>query len=199
MISPSDENAAVALDKASLRKTAAQRRDALASASPDIAERFKNQFFDTWTPPAGTVVSAFWPIRSELDLRPLIHAFYDRGCTIALPVVMGRLTALEFRQWSPDTRLEIGQFGVATPPSGAPVLEPDWLLVPLLAFDARGYRLGYGGGFYDITLAGLRARKEVLAIGAAYDGQEVAAVPSDANDARLDAILTEQRVLIMEP
>jgi len=95
--------------------------------------------------------------------------------------------------------LDVGQFGVSTPPADAAVLEPDWLLVPLLAFDARGYRLGYGGGFYDITLADLRARKKIFAIGAAYDGQEIAAVPRDANDARLDAILTEQRVLIMEP
>ena len=171
----------------------------MAAGAPDFAERFKRRFLDTWTPPAGTVVAAFWPIRSELDTRPLIRALHDRGCVIALPVVMGRLVALEFRQWTPDTRLEVGQFGVSTPSSAAPLLAPDWLLVPLLAFDARGYRLGYGGGFYDITLAGLRARKRVFAIGAAYDGQQVAAVPKDANDARLDAILTEQRVLIMEP
>lgn len=199
MTSPSDENAEVAMEKAALRKAAATRRDALAADAPDFAERFKRRFLETWTPPAGTVVSAFWPIRSELDTRPLIQALHDRGCAIGLPVVMGRLTALQFRQWTPDTRLEVGQFGVSTPPADAPVLEPDWLIVPLLAFDTRGYRLGYGGGFYDITLAGLRARKRVFAIGAAFDGQEVDAVPRQANDARLDAILTEQRVLIMEP
>ena len=199
MTSPSDDSDGAALDKAALRKIVGRRRDELAAATPDIAELFKRRFLDTWTPPAGTVISAFWPIRSELDTRPLIHALHDRGCVIALPVVMGRLTALQFRQWGPDTRLDVGHFGVSTPPADATVLEPDWLLVPLLAFDTCGYRLGYGGGFYDITLAGLRARKKVFAVGAAYDGQEVPAVPRDANDARLDAILTEQRVLIMEP
>jgi 5-formyltetrahydrofolate cyclo-ligase len=199
MTSPSDDSDGLTSDKAALRKITGGRRDQLAAVAPDSAERFKHRFLETWKLSAGTVVSAFWPIRSELDTRPLIQALHDLGCVIALPVVKARLTALEFRQWTPDTRLDVGQFGVSTPPADAAVLEPDWLLVPLLAFDARGYRLGYGGGFYDITLADLRARKKIFAIGAAYDGQEIAAVPRDANDARLDAILTEQRVLIMEP
>jgi 5-formyltetrahydrofolate cyclo-ligase len=199
MTSPSDDSDGLTSDKAALRKITGGRRDQLAAVAPDSAERFKHRFLETWKLSAGTVVSAFWPIRSELDTRPLIQALHDLGCVIALPVVKARLTALEFRQWTPDTRLDVGQFGVSTPPADAAVLEPDWLLVPLLAFDARGYRLGYGGGFYDITLADLRARNKIFAIGAAYDGQEIAAVPRDANDARLDAILTEQRVLIMEP
>lgn len=203
MTSPTEVTAGVAAEKAALRAAAASRRDALHAAAQaagnDIARLIARRFLDTWTPSPGTVVSAFWPIRSELDLRVLMAELHDHGCEIGLPVTRGRLTALEFRKWAPDTELEFGKFGVSTPPASAPVVEPDWLLVPLLAFDAAGYRLGYGGGFYDITLAGLRARKAVRAIGVAYDGQEVDTVPRDANDARLDAILTEQRALIMEP
>jgi 5-formyltetrahydrofolate cyclo-ligase len=185
--------------KAALRINAAKRRDALHAASGEAGRYIADLFLETWSPPPGTVVSAFWPIRSELDLRPLMHLLHERGCGIALPIVVRRRTALVFRRWTPEMVLEEGNFGVPTPSADALELDPDWLLVPLLAFDQHGYRLGYGGGFYDITLAALRARKSVFAIGAAYDGQKVENVPRQADDARLDAILTEKRVLIMEP
>ncbi len=199
MTSPKPEAAGIVAEKAALRATAGERRDVLSASAPRAGHDLADRFFEVWAPPAGTVVSAFWPIRSELDLRPLMTRLCERGCGIALPVVTARRTALTFRQWTPSTRLVEARFGVSVPPEDAPVLEPDWLLVPLLAFDASGYRLGYGGGFYDITLAGLRARKSVFAIGTAFDGQEVARVPRSSDDARLDAILTEKRVLIMEP
>lgn len=190
--------AGVTAEKAALRTEAAKRRDTLRASAGDAAGEIERLFLETWSPARGTVVSAFWPFRSELDLRPLIHSLYERGCIIVLPVVVARRTALAFRCWTPGMELEEGGFGVMTPPDHARELDPDWLLVPLLAYDPDGYRLGYGGGFYDITLAALRARKSVFAIGVAFDGQQVATVPRGPDDARLDAVLTEQRALIME-
>ncbi|MDE0809433.1 MAG: 5-formyltetrahydrofolate cyclo-ligase [Alphaproteobacteria bacterium] len=186
-------------EKASLRKRATLRRDELHSATSGAVVEVARLFFGTWSPAPGTVVSAFWPIRSELDLRPLIYGLHERDCVVVLPIVVARRTALRFRAWTPGLALEKDGFGVLVPPRHAPELEPDWLLVPLLAFDADGYRLGYGGGFYDISLTALRSRKTVFAIGVAYDGQQVGRVPRNLGDARLDAILTEKRALMMEP
>lgn len=199
MTSPIQDPGGLTAKKAALRIKAAQRRDALHDAGDAAAEEIARLFLETWSPAPGTVVSAFWPFRSEVDPRPLIHRLHERGCAIVLPVVVARRTALAFRIWTPDLVLEEGNFGVLAPPSDARELDPDWLLVPLLAFDTDGYRLGYGGGFYDITLAALRARKSVFAIGAAYNGQQIESVPRTPDDARLDAMLTEKRVLIMEP
>jgi 5-formyltetrahydrofolate cyclo-ligase len=193
------ESGEATAEKAASRIEAARRRDVLYETRGDVASDLVHLFTATWVPTAGTVVSAFWPFRSELDLRPLIRELHDHGCVVGLPVVVAKRTALAFRAWTPDTVLEDGNFGVPIPPASAPEVDPDWLLVPLLAYDTHGYRLGYGGGFYDITLAALRARKSVFAIGVAYDGQEVERVPRGPDDARLDAILTEKRVLIMEP
>ena len=186
-------------EKASLRKWAALRRDEQHTATRGAAAELARLFFGTWSPAPGTVISAFWPIRSELDLRPLIHSLHERNCVVVLPIVVARRTALRFRAWTPGLTLEKDDFGVLAPARHAPELEPDWLLVPLLAFDADGYRLGYGGGFYDISLTALRSRKTVFAIGVAYDGQQVGRVPRNLGDARLDAILTEKRALMMEP
>ena len=199
MISTNDGFAEMTAEKAALRTEAARRRDTLHANNGDASLQVAQKFVDTWSPASGTVVSAFWPFRSELDLRPLLLQLHERGCMVALPIVVARRSALIFRAWAPDMDLEEGNFGVLTPPAEAREIEPDWLLVPLLAFDGNGYRLGYGGGFYDITLAGLRARKSIFAIGVAFDGQQVAQVPHGPDDARLDAILTEKRALIMEP
>jgi 5-formyltetrahydrofolate cyclo-ligase len=109
--------------------------------------------------------------------------------------VIARDRPLEFRRWRPGATLVIDRFGIAHPPADAAVIEPDVLLVPLLAFDSRHYRLGYGAGFYDRTLADLRARKTILAIGVAYSAQRVAEVPLDGWDEALDLVLTEQGVV----
>ena len=199
MTLPITDPAGAKAEKAALRIEAAAKRDVLHAAGTGGGAEIARSFLATWSPAPGTVISAFWPFRSEIDLRPLIHGLHERGCVIVLPIVVGRRTALVFRRWSPDMVLEKDGFGVLTPPSQAPALDPDWLLVPLLAFDAKGYRLGYGGGFYDITLADLRTRQSVFAVGAAYDGQQVTRVPRETDDARLDAIVTEKQVLIMEP
>ena len=188
----------LAAEKALLRGEAARRRDHLHQTIDDAGSQVAWNFHENWSPPSGTVVSAFWPFRSELDLRLLLHRLHEAGQVIALPVVVAKRAPLLFRLWTPDTSLEVGGFGVATPPESAPLVEPDWLLVPLLAFDNKGYRLGYGGGFYDRTLAALRVRKTIFAIGVGYDGQRVDQVPRGTDDGRLDAIVTERRALILE-
>jgi 5-formyltetrahydrofolate cyclo-ligase len=128
------------------------------------------------------------PMRTEIDPLPAMAAHQG---VVGVPVIMAKATPLRFREWGPGTAMEAGAFGALIPSEGAWV-EPQVLIVPLLAFDARGYRLGYGGGFYDRTLQGLRARHEVLAIGFAFAAQEVAEVPIDVFDQRLDAVVTEQ-------
>lgn len=138
----------------------------------------------------GAVLAGYMPMRTEIDPLPAMAAHQG---PVGVPVILAKATPLRFREWSPGCAMVAGEFGALIPEEGGWV-EPAVLIVPLLAFDGRGYRLGYGGGFYDRTLAGLRARGPVLAIGFAYAAQEVAAVPIDATDQRLDMIVTEQGV-----
>ncbi len=141
---------------------------------------------------AGKVLSGYMPMRSEIDPVPAMAA--HRG-PVGVPVILAKASPLRFREWSPGCRLVEGAFKALIPEEGAWV-EPEVVIVPLLAWDARGYRLGYGGGFYDRTLDGLRSRGRVLAVGFAYAAQEVAEVPIDQFDQRLDAIVTEKGVTI---
>ncbi|MEL6373561.1 MAG: 5-formyltetrahydrofolate cyclo-ligase [Pseudomonadota bacterium] len=136
------------------------------------------------------VISGYRAVRSEPDVMPALHAFAARGWRIALPRVEGADRPLTFHAWNPGDAFVRGAFGIEEPSPASPRLTPHVVLVPLLGFDARGYRLGYGGGFYDRTLAGLRQRGRVVAIGIAYDAQEVDAVPIDRYDQRLDHVLT---------
>jgi 5-formyltetrahydrofolate cyclo-ligase len=145
--------------------------------------------------PRGCVVSAYWPMRDEIDPRPLMMALHGRGHPICLPVTLGRGRPLAFRAWAPDDRLQSAAFGTQIPAPGQPERQPRVLLVPLLAFDRAGYRLGYGGGFYDRTLAGLKDAGEALAVGLAYGGQELPEVPRDGNDQKLDWIVTEEEAI----
>lgn len=137
----------------------------------------------------GGVVSGFWPIRTEIDPRPALNelAATHRLC---LPVVAGSGLPLVFRKWSPGAALEKGVYG-AMIPADAEVVTPETLIVPLAAYDGEGYRLGYGGGFYDRTLERLRAAGPVTAIGFAFAAQQVPAVPRDATDQPLDLVVTE--------
>jgi 5-formyltetrahydrofolate cyclo-ligase len=131
----------------------------------------------------------------ELDPRPLFMALHDRGHPIGLPVIAAKGQPLLFRRWTPDVALVRGPFRVMTPPAEALEVVPRLLLVPLLAFDRTGYRLGYGGGFYDRTIAKLRAAGDVLAVGVGLAVQGMDAVPRDDTDEPLDWIVTDQEAI----
>jgi 5-formyltetrahydrofolate cyclo-ligase len=139
------------------------------------------------------VVSGFWPIKEEIDIRPLMVELLNQGCQLSLPVVQGKGRPLLFRAWRPGDALEAGVFGTLQPSAKREVVEPDALIVPLLACDEEGWRLGYGGGFYDRTLAGLRAKKTVTAVGVGFNDQLVPEVPHGPSDQRLDWLLTDKR------
>ncbi len=145
-------------------------------------------------PPPGALVAGFWPLPGEIDPRPLMLALAGRGHALALPVTGPRGTPLSFRLFRFGDTLGPGPFYTLQPAREAPDVTPDWLLVPLLAFDRTGQRLGHGAGYYDATLAALRARRRVFALGMAFAAQEVERVPVDERDQRLDAIATETGV-----
>lgn len=171
--------------KAEARNTAfALRKPAFAAGQGRAAELLA----DFLAPHRMRALSGYMPMRTEIDPLPAMSAHQGPVC---VPVIIGKGQALKFREWSPGCAMVPGEFGALIPAEGA-WIEPEVLIVPLLAFDARGYRLGYGGGFYDRTLQALRARRPTLAIGFAFSAQEVAQVPIDENDQRLDAIITEQ-------
>jgi 5-formyltetrahydrofolate cyclo-ligase len=160
--------------------------EAIARAADAAAARG----LDFLGPPAGAVVSGFASLPDEFRIWPLLRRVHRQGYRIALPVMQGKMKPLVFSAWVPGDAMDRGVWGIPEPKSDKPVLEPDILLVPLLAFDAHGGRLGYGGGFYDRTLAGLRAWKPIVAIGLAYDEQRVDAVPHLDYDQPLDWVLT---------
>lgn len=142
-------------------------------------------------PRPGAVVSGFWPIGHEIDIRPLLHALHERGHPIVLPVTPKRGSPLTFRLWRPGDVMEQERFGTFRPVGEERT--PDFLLVPLLAFDGRGHRLGYGAGFYDRTLAALPPKR--CALGVAYAAQEVPEVPAGPNDVALDAVATDRGII----
>jgi len=139
------------------------------------------------------VVSGFWPMAEELDIRPLMIELHNQGCQLALPVVVAKRQPLIFRAWRPGDPLEAGVFGTLHPSPKREVVEPDALIVPLLACDEEGWRLGYGGGFYDRTLEALRAKKNVNAVGVGFNAQLLPEVPHGPSDQRLDWLLTDKR------
>ncbi len=139
------------------------------------------------------VVSGFWPIKEEIDIRPLMIELFNQGCQLCLPVVQAKGQPLLFRAWRPGDPLEQGVFGTLQPSPRRETLEPQALIVPLLACDQEGWRLGYGGGFYDRTLEGLRSRVRVRAAGVGFDAQLVPEVPHGPRDQKLDWLLTDKR------
>jgi 5-formyltetrahydrofolate cyclo-ligase len=141
-------------------------------------------------PPPGSVVSGFWPLPQEIDLRRLLHLLHERGHPVGLPVTPRRGDALTFRRCRPDDVLVAERFGTLRPVGEDMV--PEFLLIPLLAFDLSGHRLGYGGGFYDRTLAGLPGR---FRLGCGFAAQQVDEVPIGPYDVALDAVATERGVI----
>ncbi|MBA4324177.1 MAG: 5-formyltetrahydrofolate cyclo-ligase [Rhodobacter sp.] len=175
--------------KAAARAEAfARRAEAFAAGQGQAAEILA----DYLAGQQGRVLAGYMPMRTEIDPLPAMAAHQG---PVGVPVIVAKAAPLRFREWSPGCRLIEGAFRARIPEEGGWV-EPEVLIVPMLAFDARGYRLGYGGGFYDRTLEQLRAQGPVLAVGFAFAAQEVAKVPTDAFDQRLDAVVTEKGVTV---
>jgi 5-formyltetrahydrofolate cyclo-ligase len=171
--------------KAAARTAAfARRKAAFAAGQGQAAELLA----DVLSAHAGKVLAGYMPMRTEIDPLPAMAAHQS---LVGVPVITAAATPLKFREWAPGVAMVPGDFGVLIPADGAWVA-PQVVIVPLLAFDARGYRLGYGGGFYDRTLQGLRAKGPILAIGFAFAAQEVDVVPTDAFDQKLDLVVTEK-------
>jgi 5-formyltetrahydrofolate cyclo-ligase len=190
-------SAEIAEAKAAIRRDAQALRNALpaelrAQAAATIAARpFPRAL------PAGAIVSGFMPLKSEINPVPLMQKLAAAGARLALPVVCGRGKPLRMRAFAFGDALASGVWGIREPKPHAPEVVPDVLLVPLLAFDRAGNRVGYGAGYYDLTIASLRAQGSVLAVGIAFAAQQIAQVPATARDARLDLVLTEREEIII--
>ncbi|GAB5469470.1 MAG: hypothetical protein Kilf2KO_25000 [Rhodospirillales bacterium] len=182
----------VAEEKAALRRQAKASRDRAAAENATAAVGFLEHLLKVEALPPGTAISAYWPMGSEIDVRPAVQHLHDDGHRIVLPVMQGAGRPLLFKVWQPGEALQPGAYGTSEPLDEAEFAVPEVLIVPLLAFDRKGYRLGYGGGFYDRTLAELRRLGHIMAIGAAFAAQEVARVPRDATDLALDWVVTER-------
>ena len=182
------------IDKSAARAEARVRRSAITAHERDGAStKAAAWFLKDFTLSKNSVISAYWPLPSELDCRPLLCALLDHGHHIALPVVMARTRTLSFRRWRPGDDLAKGNFGVFEPLADADEVMPNVVIVPFLAVNPQGFRLGYGGGYYDHTLRALReTAPDLLAVGLGFSAQEVAYVPYDENDEPLDWLVTEQ-------
>ena len=181
--------------KAIIRRDAVSRRDAIPAAErAKAAETIATRAFPLTITP-GTIVSGFSPLKSEINPLPLMRRLADAGAQLALPVVAGRGKPLIMRAFAFGDALASGQWGIREPKSEAGEVAPDILLVPLLAFDRDGHRVGYGAGYYDMTIAKFRAMKRITAVGVAYAAQQIDTVPVTPRDARLDLVLTERDVI----
>ncbi|HEY8595526.1 MAG TPA: 5-formyltetrahydrofolate cyclo-ligase [Devosiaceae bacterium] len=179
--------------KAALREQAHAQRDSLSIETRGEAARAAAQhFLDGVEVPADAVVALYWPIRDELDSRPLLTALMDAGQPVCLPVVLGIDRPLELRLWLTTDPLYPAGFGTLAPPDSAPRVEPDLVVMPLLGFDRAGTRLGYGGGYYDRTLA--RLKKRPLLVGYAFAAQQLGHIPREPHDIPLDLVVTEAGV-----
>ena len=179
--------------KAALRLQAHAARAALPQAlRSEAAQAVTDHFFRDVKLAEGEIVAAYWRIRDELDCQPILVRLMDSLQPVVLPVVLGPDEPLELRVWEQGAALYPAGFGTLAPAELAPQAEPDVVLMPLLGFDRLGTRLGYGGGYYDRTLA--RLHKKPRLIGLAFAAQELDAIPRAEHDVPLDAIVTEAGV-----
>lgn len=157
-------------------------------------EKAADFFFDIIQPDTTQIVAAYWPKGRELDTAPILERLLEAGVTCALPIMQKDTLEMKFACWVESIALRRGRYDIMEPDS-AEYIEPDIVIVPMLAFDRRGYRLGQGGGYYDATLAALRARKGILAVGVAYASQAcLFNLPTEEHDQKLDVIITPQGV-----
>jgi len=192
MTTPSDTPILPSPQKAALRAAALDRRDALEiddrlEWDPEITAGVLA--LPVWEGAAGPV-SAYWPMRSEADPRPILEALHERGLPLCLPAIVEK--RMIFRRWAPYEPIVPGGFGTLVPSPAEPEAKPNVLIVPLAAFDRRGYRIGYGKGYYDRALTELAP---TISIGIGYAAQEIEAVPHEPHDQRLDWIVTERDVI----
>ena len=178
-----------------LRNEALARRDALpATQRQAAAEIIATRKFPVAIP-RGALVSGFMPMKSEINPLPLLKRLAAEGAKLALPVVVARGKPLIMRTWEFGGPLDAGVWGIRQPKADAPEIDPDILIVPLAAFDRAGHRIGYGAGYYDMTITRLRGIKPVVAIGIGFAVQEIPRVPATERDARLDLVLTEREII----
>jgi 5-formyltetrahydrofolate cyclo-ligase len=188
-------SSSIADAKAAIRREALACRDGLtaevrAAAAQAIAERAF-----PLAVAADAIVSGFMPLKSEINPIPLMRRLADAGAQLALPAIAGRGRPLTMRAFAFGQPLAAGVWGIREPGADAREVFPDIVIVPLLAFDRSGHRVGYGAGYYDMTIASLRARKPVVAVGIAFAMQEIPRVPATARDAALDLVLTEHEAI----
>lgn len=178
------------LSKETLRLEAIRHRDRIDPGSED-AEQAADHFFDALKSQPGQVVALYWPKGREFDCGAIMERLLAAGVTCALPVMVEGSRELKFARWDESIALAEGPFGIMQPMSPQQWVEPDIVIVPLLAFDQKGYRLGYGGGYYDATLKALKEKKNVVAVGLAYAQQAVLfGLPREEHDQRLDWVIT---------
>ena len=181
--------------KQTMRRLMLAQRFAAGQSDLNAAQRLRDCFLSSISLPGPAVVAGYCPRKGEIDPSPLVASLIEAGHSFCLPSIAHKEGPLIFRFWAPGNPLVPGPLGsIPEPPNKASSACPDLLLVPLLAFDRQGHRLGYGGGYYDRTLAQFRQQRKVLAVGLAYSAQNVPFVPASDKDARLDAIVTEKGV-----
>jgi 5-formyltetrahydrofolate cyclo-ligase len=181
------------LSKETLRIEAIRHRDRIDPASED-PDHARDLFFENIKPQLGQVVAAYWAKGREFDGSGIIERLLKEGIACALPVIIEGSRELKFARWDEGIALAEGPFGIMQPMSPQQWVEPDIVIVPLLAFDQKGYRLGYGGGYYDVTLRALKAKKDVLSVGLGYAQQAVLfGLPREEHDQRLDWMITPQK------
>lgn len=177
--------------KRALREQSIARRSSLLADHPDrFGPTLARQDLAALELRPDSIVSAFASMADEIDVNPLLARLHGQGQPLCLPVIVARRQPLIFRRWRPGDVMDKGMWGIAQPAASQPEVAPDVMLVPLLAFDRQGWRLGYGGGYFDRTIAGLRAAKPVTTVGIALDELEVDAVPHLDYDQPLDWVLT---------
>ena len=181
------------------RIQAKQQRAKAFALNPRAGEQVCQQLLDSKKLKTNQIVAVYWPLGDELDPMPLLNKLHELGHQTLLPVMLGAGKPLLFRKWESNDSLKIAQFGTYEPCEDKPVLKPDVILAPLLAFDRHGYRLGYGGGFYDRTIENLRQTKSVSVFGVAYAAQEMNRVVRGPFDQPLDAVITELGVISFNP
>jgi 5-formyltetrahydrofolate cyclo-ligase len=182
-------------EKAALRETALALRDALPAAERQAAAEAIAVRPLPVAIKRGIVVSGFMPMKTEINPNPLMRKLADAGAQLALPAIAGRGKPLIMRAWTFGDPLKAGQWGIREPGPDAPEVAPDILIVPLACFDRAGHRIGYGAGYYDMTINALRTKKPAVAIGVGFAAQEIPRVPATERDARLDLVLTERELI----